>query len=413
MAYQGVFMFGLPGGYGSPIELKGDCERIRKIYKGRKAIKHLCDFPDGTPQSKENHPRSFHLHTKTWFDGKEEAEGTGIYFCNEEADLDVLAQCINLKTMRIDGHEYKIFGEKMDICRGECMCPLNMNKGEDENPYSKERSPLDGAYCRECKPDWRCTCCGEIAYVRSETSGVEEYSSTEDILKRMKYIACKKCHGDMKIQEKWRNEGLGASFTEKETSYVEKKYLCDEAIKKIQDMMGGKPPEPSPHKTPFIYPLDLAYLLDPKEKDYWPYGMSSQEYLEYREKMTFDNPMSEPNGYMGPSPEYDDDDWTEIEVTDDIIRNYQDKLQEIGEKYPMRDDLPKEYMYEGKKMRLVWDNHGFTCDNAICSAIYENCEDSGSFTCIPIYTSREGDLESRDVSVLTYGYERCIACLEN
>ena len=34
----------------------------------------------------------------------------------------------------------------------------------------------------------------------------------------------------MKIQEKWRNEGVGASFTEKETSYVEKKYLCDEAI---------------------------------------------------------------------------------------------------------------------------------------------------------------------------------------
>ena len=79
----------------------------------------------------------------------------------------------------------------------------------------------------------------------------------------------------------------------------------------------------------------------------------------------------------------------------------------------MRDDLPKEYMYEGKKMRLVWDNHGFTCDNAKCSAIYENCEDSGSFTCIPIYTSREGDLESRDVSVLTYGYERCIVCLDN
>ena len=170
--------------------------------------------------------------------GKKKQRGQEYISRNEEADLDVLAQCINLKTMRIDGHNYKIFGEKMDICRGECMCPLNMSKGEDENPYSKERSPLDGAYRRECKPDWRCTCCGEMAYVRSETSSVEEYSSIEETLKRLKYIACEKCHGDMEIQEKWRNEGVGASFTEKETTYVEKKYLCDEAIKKIQDHDG-------------------------------------------------------------------------------------------------------------------------------------------------------------------------------
>lgn len=415
MAKQGVFMFGLPGKCGDTGELKGNCERIRKIYMGRKAIKYLCDFPDGQVQPKENHPRTFHLHTKTWFDGRVEALGTGIYFFNEDADLDVLANCINMKKMKIDGHTYTIYGEKMDICRGECMCPLNMGYGKTENPYSKDRSPLDATYCRECKPDYRCTCCGEIAYVRSETASIEIYSSIERLLKRRKFIACDKCLKDMKIQEKWRNEGVGSSFTDKQTSYVEKKYLCDEAIQKIQDMMGGKPPKPAEHMTPFYYPIDLAYLLDSTCKDYWPYGMSSEEYVEYMEKKAFDNPISEPDGYMGPSPD-DDDDWTEIEVTDEVIRDYQNKFLEIEAKYPTRDDFPREYMYKGKKMRLLWDNHGFTCDNAKCLAVYKNCEGiipAVAFTCIPMYTSREGDLESRDVSVLTYGYERCIGCLDN
>ena len=153
MAYQGVFMFGLPGKCGDTGELMGDCERIRKIYMGRNAIKYLCDFPDGQVQQREL-PRTFHLHTQTWWDGRVESLGTGIYFCDEDADLDALAHCITLKTMKIDGQIYKIFGEKMDICRGECMCPLNMGKGEDENPYSKDRSPLDATYCRECKPDY-------------------------------------------------------------------------------------------------------------------------------------------------------------------------------------------------------------------------------------------------------------------
>ena len=71
-----------------------------------------------------------------------------------------------------------------------------MSKREDENPYSKERSPLDG-----------------------------------DILQRVFGMLWR----GLRFKKKWRNEGVGASFTEKETSYVEKKYLCDEAIKKIHD----------------------------------------------------------------------------------------------------------------------------------------------------------------------------------
>ena len=104
-----------------------------------------------------------------------------------------------------------------------------------------------------------------------------------------------------------------------------KRSICVMKQLEDSDMMGGKPPEPSPHKTPFIYPLDLA-ILDPKERllAIW------DEFTEHLEKMIFDNPISEPNGYMGPSPEYDDD-WTEIEVTEDTIRDYQEKLQEIGE----------------------------------------------------------------------------------
>ena len=129
--------------------------------------------------------------------------------------------------------------------------------------------------------------------------------------------------------------------------------------------------------------------------------------MKLQEKKKFDNPRQESFGYMGVDAEYGDD-WEDIEVTDELVQKCKTEIESALEKYPTRDDLPKEISFEGKTMRLLPDIHSFTCDSGRCQAIFQSGRSNPAL--LPMYTSREGDVDG-EPSELTYGFERCIACL--
>lgn len=397
----GVFFFGLPG---RGDEVGENCDKLRKIFSGPKAINSLFKDPD-----QHHRPYRFYLYTKTWYDGATSCEGTCVYLFNEDVDLDSMTDSFSSKTFQIKGNNYTIYGEKTQVCE-ECLVPLKDESSVD-NPFMKERSPLDSMFCKCCKPDWSCTCCGGVAYQRQADR--EDSKRIEEYLLRQKYIVCRDCSGDREKQEHWRNHGPGSSV--KETSFtVPENHLCDEAIKKIQQKMGGKPPEPHANSTPFNVTLALEDIIDPKNSHYWPYGMSSLEYLQHIEQLKFDNPIGESFGYLGTGPEYDDE-WEDIQVTEETLQEYSQKIESIHEKYPSIDDYPGEIPFEGEKLRLIPRVvHGFTCDNPTCQAVFQHLECEGTlqhtFTTIPMYTSRKGDLEG-EIDGLSYGYERCLACV--
>lgn len=398
---QGVFFFGLPG---RGDKVADDCDKLRRIFSGSRAINSLFKNPD-----QQQRPYRFYLYTKTWYDGVTSCEGSCVYLFNEDIDLSLMADSFSMKSIKISGKSYTIYGAITHVC-DDCLIPLKDRDAELDLFSSQERSPLDTMFCKCCKPDWSCTCCGGVAYKR-ETND-KDSKIIEEYLSRKKFLVCKDCLNDRKKQEHWRNHGNGSSV--KETSFiVPEKYLCTEAIKKIQQKMGGKPPEPRENSTPFDN-FDPEDIINPKSDHYWPYGMSSLEYLQHIEQIKFDNPISESFGYLGTGPEYDDD-WEDIQVTDETLQEYSQKIESIHEKYPSREDYPEVISFEGEKLRLVPQVvHGFTCDNPTCQAVFQHFEYEGALqhtlSTIPMYTSRKGDLEG-EIHNLSYGYERCLACI--
>jgi len=391
----GIFIYGLPS-LGD--DISEELDKIERIFKGDKTINYLF----GVSKLEERF-ESFHLHSKTWYDEKTLCEGTGSYIFKEDVDTDTVSIKDNVTTSKKMKMKkiYNISCYKSEICKG-CHYPIRNEKNEYTMPYAKDRSTTCSDYCRFCKPDWSCCCCGEPAY--TPKAGSEEVTER---LSRFKYLACESCMIDREKQEHWRNNGSGSTVKETESSYVERKHLCDEAIARIQKRMGGKPPEPREDSTPFGVCIIMDDLLNPESQFYWPYGMSSLEYLKLQVQRKFDNPLTESFGYMGVGAEYDDD-WEDVEVTDELVEQCQTDIESALEKYPTRDDLPKEISFEGKTMRLIPDIHGFTCDNGRCQAIFQSGRLDPVF--LPMYTSREGDLDG-EPSELTYGFERCIACL--
>ncbi len=393
----GLFIYGLPS-VGD--DISEELDKIERIFKGDKIIKYLF----GVSKLEERF-ESFHLHSKTWYHGKTLCEGTGSYIFKEDVDTDIFSIRDNVTTSKKMKMKriYNISCYKSEICK-ECHYPIRNEKNEYTMPYAKDRSTTCSDYCRFCKPDWSCCCCGEVAY--TPKAGSEEVTER---LSRCKYIACESCKSDREKQENWRNNGSGSTVKETGSSYVERKHLCDEAIARIQKRMGGKPPEPREDSTPFgVWGGPMDELLNPKSHFFWPYGMSSLEYLKLQEQKKFDNPLQESFGYMGVDAEYDDD-WEDIEVTDELVEQCQTDIESALEKYPTADDIPKEISFEGKTMRLIPDIiHGFTCDSGRCQAIFQSGRLDPVF--LPMYTSREGDLDG-EPSDLTYGFERCIACL--
>jgi hypothetical protein len=415
MPRMGIFLCGLPK-YGD--EISEEPEKVRKIFKGKKALLYLFQATDfilkenpGTPEypKPEHMPVSFYLHTKEWFDGKTTTTGTGAYFFKEdqEPDLHLLQESATNKMMKIRGKKHYILAFEAEMCQG-CYYPIKgENTSEEAGPYfglphCVDRSTVISEFCQMCKPDWSCTCCGGVAHIPTpENKNITEY------LIHKKFIYCSDCGSSMEKQEKWRNEGKGSYVKETVSSYVEKKHLCDDAIALIQAKMGGKPQEPSTDITPFQMYCNIDELVDPGSPHFWPFGMSSLDYLKMKAEQEFNNPRSEDEGYLGVDVEYDDD-WRDVEVTDDLVQEYSDSLEDVLSQYPTRDDLPSDINFEGKTMRILPAIHGFSCDSGQCQAIFQ-CGRSNPVT-IPMYTSREGDL-SGDVSDLTYGFERCIVCL--
>ena len=208
----------------------------------------------------------------------------------------------------------------------------------------------------------------------------------------------------------WRNS---IPVYDTESSFKETKYLCDEAILREKELFGGKVPVSEDWVTPFMISYNTDSLVDPKSEKYWPYGMSGKDYVTLQDLRSFNNPMSE-------TP---DDSWMDIEVTDEILLDYWERMTSIQKEFEFKSlsdigYLPPMLSKENKSYRLIPDIHGFTCDDPTCQAIFQqqNDLDGGSYaaliaTGIPIYTSREGDLTSESVSKLGYGKEYCLPCI--
>jgi len=211
-------------------------------------------------------------------------------------------------------------------------------------------------------------------------------------------------------QERWRNS---IPVYDTESSFKETKYLCDEAILREKGLLGGKVPVSEDWVTPFMISYCTDSLVDPKSEKYWPYGMSGKDYVTLQDLRSFNNPMSE-------TP---DDSWMDIEVTDEILLDYWERMTSIQKEFEFKSlsdigYLPPMLSKGNKSYRLIPDIHGFTCDDPTCQAIFQqqNDLDGGSYaaliaTGIPIYTSREGDLTSESVSKLGYGKEYCLPCI--
>ena len=108
-------------------------------------------------------------------------------------------------------------------------------------------------------------------------------------------------------------------------------------------------------------------------------------------------------------------------MTEEVLSNYFRDLSDAYEKYNYsaedRGSLPDEIISGACKYRFVGQNHGFTCDSAICQAIFQHHEeiDGGAYASliaanIPIFTTRPGNIHgtAREAG---FGHERCIACI--
>ena len=257
-------------------------------------------------------------------------------------------------------------------------------------------SRVDPDSCSICVPD-QCCCCVKPL----DKSMGNIYS---------KYVSCQSCRKNIAEQEKWRNS---IPVRDTESSFKETKYLCDEAIQREKDLLGGKVPVSEDWVTPFMISYNTDSLVDPTSGNYWPYGMSGKDYVTLQDERRFDNPMSE-------TP---DNSWMDIEVTSEVIRDYWERMGSIQLEYDFKSlsdigSLPTTLSKDDKSYRLIPDTHGFTCDDPTCQAIFQqqNDLDGGTYgaliaTGIPIYTSRIGDLNGDSVSDLGYGKEYCLACI--
>ena len=272
----------------------------------------------------------------------------------------------------------------VQVCK---TCYSDISKGDNV-------SPIDCFSCAECVMHLCCSC-------RIPISGPPRLNET--------YQACKSCLGNRRVQEIWRNS---IPVYDKKMSVTIPKHLCDEAIEHEKKLHGGEPNEPCIMETPFTSSYSIDYLVDPKSSMFWPYGMTAYEYLKYKHKMRFDNPISE-------TP---DDSWMDIEVTEGLLTGYWTKMKDLQEKFNFKSlsdtgTMPTTFDNNGTIYKLFPDIHGFTCDDPKCQAINHHQEglDGGAYaafvlTGLPIFTSRMGDL-SGPVKDLGYGKEYCLVCI--
>lgn len=346
----------------------------------------------------------FHVHYYQWYNGNV-TTGEGVYVFNkgsgEQKDLEKFTELMN--GQRIDKKHSPIRACVTPICFN-CHFPLDCEDTPPRTMFNLEKaSTLDSNVCEMCLPSpIHCCCCDSIL----TDEGILEYvRSSRDL------YACRSCWNDSDIQKKWRYSEQNKNINDTSSSYVEELYLSDEAIEREKALMGGVPPKPCPDITPFSASFRIKDLIDHESRDYWPFGMNAQQYLEYRELMRFNNPMEE-------TP---DESWREIDVTEEVLTKYNQDLRVACEKFNYstedRGKLPAEIFSADCKYRLVEKCHGFTCDSPVCQAVFQHYSetDGGAFgalvaTGIPIFTTRPGDIlgNPREAG---YGQERCIACV--
>ena len=342
----------------------------------------------------------FHLHYHQWYNGNK-TTGEGVYTQTEEDGLIKVSRIMD--GFRID-KKHTIHTSVVPVCF-YCHFPLDC----EYTPYHLSRgnlekaSTLDCNVCDMCLPSpIHCCCCDSIL---TETDG------PYNMAKVMGRFVCLPCRKDSDIQEKWRYNKQNNNVNATSSSYVGELYLSDESIEREKQLMGGIPQKPYKGLTPFLETSSIGDLLDPKSRDYWPFGMNSQQYLEHKELMRFNNPFQE-------TP---DETWKEVDVTEEVLANYYRDMGAAFEKYDYSNDdkgtLPDEIISGACKYRFVGQNHGFTCDSAICQAVFQHHEDDGGSafasiiaTNIPIFTSRPGNIHgtAREAG---FGQERCIACI--
>jgi len=323
--------------------------------------------------------------------------GEAIFIFKETLDEIHIARCSD--GIRLD-KRHTLKTRVIEVCK---TCNSDIYGQTDCGNTIETVSKIDSDSCRTCVPDKLCCCCAKVLDPMNDN-----FSSNISCI--YKYISCKSCRENIEEQEKWRNS---IPIHDTESSYKEPKYLCDEAIIREKELMGGKAPVSEDWVTPFMISYSTELLVDPKSNEYWPYGMSGRDYVALQDQIRFDNPMNE-------TP---DDSWMDIDVTEEILEDYWKRMLTIQTEFNFKSltdigTLPTTMSKDDKSYRLIPDTHGFTCDDPTCQAIFQkqNDLDGGCYaalivTGIPIYTSRTGDLTSESVSELGYGKEYCLACI--
>ncbi len=388
---------------------EGETSRMMGVLvKGLPSTKKVDKLNEFMASDKAPHKRvaeatpwceaTFNTHYYQWYSGKE-TTGEGVYISSRE-DIEKFSECINGK--RIDKKHGKISTCVVPICFN-CHFPLDCEDTPPRTTFNLEKaSTLDRNVCEMCLPSpITCCCCDSIL----SDEGILEYVRSSRGL-----YACHSCREDSSAQEKWRYNEENKLISATSSSYVEELHLSDEAIEREKELMGGVPPKPQ-DTTPFIETFRIQDLIDPKSRDYWPFGMNAQQYLEHKELMKFNNPIQE-------TP---DESWREVEVTEEVLSTYTQDLQSAYKKFNYSDkdrgSLPAEIVSNDCKYRLIEGYHSFTCDSPVCQAVfqYHQASDAGAFsalvaTGIPMFTTRKGDIHGTPREA-GFGHERCIACV--
>jgi hypothetical protein len=364
---------------------------VRGLPKTKKYDKLLCHLSK-EPCSTKIWGQTKPIKTELLYDeedGVKKTTGIAMFLFEEHLDEELIARCAD--GIRLDkSHTLRTY--VLRVCK---TCHSSIC-GHGPVGVLMTASRVDPDSCSICVPD-QCCCC-----VKPLDKSIGNIYS--------KYVSCQSCRKNIAEQEKWRNS---IPVRDTESSFKETKYLCDEAIQREKDLLGGKVPVSEDWVTPFMISYNTDSLVDPTSGNYWPYGMSGKDYVKFQDERRFDNPVSE-------TP---DNSWMDIEVTSEVIGDYWERMRSIQLEYDFKSlsdigSLPTTLSKEGKSYRLIPDTHGFTCDDPTCQAIFQqqNDLDGGAYgaliaTGIPIYTSRDGDLNGDSVSDLGYGKEYCLACI--
>ena len=388
----GVGVWGLPE--------TSKCDKLREFMTSDKVQEKLLR---NTVHTSAAEILSFRLHTVAGYD-KTASIGTGLFIFKGMHSFEYLDRIASsMSGVRLD-KKHTVGAVVTDVCSG-CWCPTgHIGVPVLFSSSVKKTSMVDTSYCDECKPSPVSCCCCDEPILGSET---------DTFLRSLKYVACNRCRKDRNSQKRWRNFSIaGMKVTDTEGPPLEL-HLSDEAIAVEKDIRGGVPPEPIESDTPFMMCSNIEDILDPTSQHYWPWQMSSLEYLEYIENQRFNNPMQEtPQG-----------DWAAIEVTEQILLSYQRQLPSVCEKYGFLSpeepgDAPKEVVIDNTQYRLVDNSHGMTCDSPLCQAVFQHQDSVGNFAwaaliapIIPMYTTRKG-LIGGTAREIGYGVEKCLVCLD-